>query len=203
MSRFILTSPIAAIVYDPGSEIDAVLCELVDTLRANGARIAGFVQINTERAADSRCDMILEELSCGARITISESRGPQARGCRLDMAELVRATALATSALDGQPDLLVINKFGKTEAAGRGFRSVMTAAIDRGVPMLIAVPAANFDAWQTFAGDYAETLRIADLPKDATALCKWLGFRHYTSTRSAEFKGDWMSRQVLAAGRGT
>ncbi len=180
------TSPITAIAYEPGAQIDALLGGLVDTLKSNGARIAGFVQINIERTAHTRCDMMLEELSSGARIAISESRGPHARGCRLDMAELARATALATAALDSQPDLLVINKFGKTEAAGRGFRCVMATAIERGIPVLTAVPVVNVDAWQAFAGDYAVMLAMDDLPKDAAVLCKVLGFCQRSSTKSAD-----------------
>ncbi|MDZ4841244.1 MAG: DUF2478 domain-containing protein [Hyphomicrobium aestuarii] len=168
--------PITAIVYSPGASIDILMRDLAEHLRERGWRLAGFIQINKPRAHGPRCDMILEELSSRQRIAISENRGREARGCMLDVSELVRGCQLASTALTSQPDLLIVNKFGKTEAGGGGFCSVLVDAIERGVPVLTAVPQANFEAWQAFAGDYAETFWLVDLPRGAEDLSFRLGF---------------------------
>ncbi len=168
--------PITAIVYSPGASIDILMRDLAEHLRTRGWRMAGFIQINEPRAYGPRCDMTLEELSSGQRLAISENRGREARGCMLDVAELVRGCALASAALAGQPDLLIVNKFGKTEASGGGFCSVLADAIERGVPVLTTVPTANFEAWQAFAGEYAETFWLVDLPRNAEDLSLRLGF---------------------------
>ena len=70
---------------------------LADHLKQQGLALSGFVQVNQSRAGRTRCDMILEELSSGKRIAISEDRGAEARGCMLDMSELLRASTLAAS----------------------------------------------------------------------------------------------------------
>ncbi len=90
----------------------------------------------------------------GARIAISEDRGPLARGCRLDAHEMARAIALVSDTLRERPQLLMLNKFGKAEAEGGGFRPLIAAALEQGVPVLIAVPLRNLDAWRNFAGGW-------------------------------------------------
>lgn len=172
-----MTTPsIAALVYQPGAGIDDIMRDIAAHLRGRGWRLAGFVQLNEPRQLGARCNMTLQELSSGERLAISENRGREARGCMLDVAELVRGVAIASAALADRPDLLMVNKFGKTEAAGRGFLPVIVEAIESGVPVLIAVPAANLHAWLAFAGDYSVMLHLAELPSDAAALSARLGF---------------------------
>jgi nucleoside-triphosphatase THEP1 len=168
-------SPITAIVYSPGASIDSLVRELAEHLRRRGVRMAGFIQLNEPRGHGPRCDMTLQELSSGQRLAISEYRGREARGCMLDVAELVRGCALASAALADHPDLLIVNKFGKIEAGGGGFCSVIAEAIDRGVPVLTTVPTANFEAWQAFAGEFAKTFWLVDLPRNAADLSLRLG----------------------------
>ena len=164
--------------------------DIAHQLRMRGWRLAGFIQVNALRGPGARCDMTLQELSSGRLLAISENRGREARGCMLDVAELERGATLAGAALahrpDNLPDLLIVNKFGKTEAAGRGFRSVMVEAIACGVPVLTAVPAANLDAWQAFAGEYAHTFHLSDLPRDVAALCERLGFGQPTDANACK-----------------
>ena len=99
--------------------------------------------------------MYLVDIDSGERLKISEDRGPMARGCRLDSAELVRALGLARGMLAEGADLLVLNKYGKSESEGRGFRPLIADALDRDIPILIAVPRKNLDSWRLFAGDLA------------------------------------------------
>ena len=50
------------------------------------------------------------------------------------------------------PDLLVLNKFGKVEAEGRGLLDLVAMAVDRGVPVVIGVPVRNLEALAQFRG---------------------------------------------------
>lgn len=102
--------------------------------------------------------MVLEDLSTGQIVAISEDRGPEARGCRLDPAALERLFGAAAAGLDAGADLLVVNRFGKREAEGRGFRGAIEAAVTTGVPVLVAVSAANLDCWNAFTGALDERL---------------------------------------------
>lgn len=140
-----------------------------------GHALAGFVQINQPRPGRSRCDMILQELASGERIGISQDRGLHARGCMLDVDELLRAGNLAMKALDTAPEMLLINKYGKTEAEGGGFRSLIAEALARDVPVLIAVPRTNLDSWLTFAEGLVANHDAETLPTEIEAINAALG----------------------------
>ncbi len=169
-------NPLTAIVYTDGRTVDQVIRLIADYMTKRGAAVAGFVQRDEQRHDRRRCDMVLEEMTSGERIGISQDRGPQARGCMLDVDELLRAEALAMAALEAKPDLLIINKFGKTEAEGGGFRRLLAEAVTRGVPVLIAVPRRNLDAWRVFAAGLATDFEIEHLAGDVAELCHQLGF---------------------------
>lgn len=152
--------PITALIYTDGAKAADALSRLVSRLQAAGASLAGFVQHDEPRQGASRCDMVLECLSTGERIRISENRGPLARGCRLDANELMRALSAAREALKDSPDVLVINKFGKTESEGGGFRPLIADALEQGVPVLVAVPWRNIESWRLFAGEFATEIAV-------------------------------------------
>lgn len=138
------------------------MAALARTLAAQGLRLAGAVQTNLNRGADCACDMELTVLGTDAApIRISQSLGAGSQGCRLDADALERAAALAASRLEGA-DLALVNKFGKQEAAGRGFRDFVAAALAEEVPVLIAVAPQLLPAFAEFAGDYAMPLTWAE-----------------------------------------
>jgi hypothetical protein len=161
------TPLLTALVYADSALADRALRQVVRQYEAAGLRLAGVVQRDTPRAGRTGCDMTLEELSTGTAIAISQDRGPHARGCRLDLGEMARAIHLASAALPGAPDLLVLNKFGKTEVEGGGFRALIAAAIEHGVPVLIAVPYRNLDSWRAFAGELAREIHLTGAAEDA------------------------------------
>jgi len=134
------------------------MAALARTLAAQGLRLAGAVQTNFNRGEDCACDMELTVLGADAPpIRISQSLGAGSQGCRLDADALERAAALAASRLEGA-DLALVNKFGKQEAAGRGFRDFIAAALAEEIPVLIAVAPELVPAFIEFAGDYAVPL---------------------------------------------
>ena len=161
---------LAAVVYEAGrgGDVDGLLAGMAVALKAAGARVAGAVQHNTHGGDRCRCDMTLEDLASGALVAISENRGPQARGCRLNPAALEEIVGLVGAAVERGADILIVNKFGKREAEGRGFRQVIEAAISQGMAVLVAVSSENIAHWQSFAAGFDTRL-----PADPSRIAAW------------------------------
>ncbi|GIT90457.1 hypothetical protein JANAI62_00610 [Jannaschia pagri] len=150
-------------------ELDPLLYDVAQTAMTRGLRVAGIVQVNSDRPDCARCDMDVLVLPDGPMIRISQSLGREARGCRLDADGLETSVAAAQARLDAGADLLIVNKFGKQEAAGRGFRPVIAQALASDVDVLVGVNALNRDALLAFADGLAEAV-----PADQDALTHWL-----------------------------
>lgn len=147
---------------------DRLLSAVAEHLLASGAKLAGVVQTNTECTDSSRCDMDVRVLPAGDTIRISQSLGTQSRGCRLDPAALEQAVGYVTASLADAPQLLIINKFGKHEADGRGFRPVIAEALAQDIPVLVGVNGLNREKFLEFTGGEAE-----QLTPDLTAISAW------------------------------
>lgn len=167
--------PIMALIYTDSDAADRALRAVAVTLLERGCKLAGLVQHNTARPGRSRCDMVLEELASGELLGISQDRGPMARGCALDVDQLLKAMQIVRASLASGPDLVILNKFGKTEAEGAGFRPLIAEAIEAGLPLLIAVPWRNIESWRNFTGEMAREAHLDLLPTDGAALCDSLG----------------------------
>lgn len=142
----------------PGrGDTDLLLLGIAETLSAWGYHAGGTVQINTERGGGP-CDMDVKVLPAGPIFRISQDLGRGSTGCRLDPDALETAVGLVAARVRSELDLLIINKFGKHEAEGRGFRSVIADAIGLDVPVLVGVNALNLDAFLQFVGPEAEAL---------------------------------------------
>lgn len=135
--------------------VDDLLRAAAERLAAENIRLAGAVQSNVEFDPRYKCRMDLNILSNGQVIRISQDLGALAQGCRLDPDGLERAVGLVEAALDGGPDLLIINKFGKQELGGRGFRPVIGRGVEAGVPVIVGMKVDMVQDFETFAGDFA------------------------------------------------
>lgn len=134
-------------------DTDQILHQLSQRLLAAGHSPSGVVQVNSERTDSCHCDMDVQVLPKGPVIRISQSLGENARGCRLDPAALEEAVALTERALQADAEILIINKFGKHEAEGRGFRAVIGEALALEVPVLVGLNQLNREAFFEFVGD--------------------------------------------------
>ncbi len=161
---------LAGILYSEGQgpKIDDMLVELVGKLRDQRLRLAGAIQHNTDGGDRCRCDMTLEDLATGKRIDISEKRGPESQGCRLDSFALEASVGVVAQSLSQDRDLVIINRFGKREAEGHGFRQIVEQAIGVGLPVLVAVASGQQAAWDNFTGSYAE-----QLPAETDVILAW------------------------------
>ena len=140
---------------------DWFLAQVAAQLQDHGLKLAGTVQTNIERADRTKCDMDIVVLPDGPVLRISEDRGNLARGCRLDAGVLEQAVAGVAQAMPGA-DLLIVNKFGKQEAEGRGMVPPIAEALERNLPVLLGVNGLNLPAFQTFAGGL-ETALAAEI----------------------------------------
>ena len=147
--------------------IDALIAEVATLLSADGVRLAGTVQSNHERPDRRKCDMDLVVLPDGPIVRISEDRGDLARGCTLDSGALEQ-TVVAVQERLGAAEVLIVNKFGKREAEGKGLVPVIAEALERGLPVLIGVNGLNLAAFLMFAGE-----DVFALPTDAPSVAKW------------------------------
>lgn len=150
-------------------DIDRLLTGVSQRLQAKGVVLAGIVKAPEHMVKyENGCDMSVRVLPDGPVIQITQDLGKGSDACRLDPGAI--ATAVSTveaSALQGA-DLFILNKFGPEEAAGRGFRVVIGAALELGIPVLTGVGLGVRDAFETFAGGMATTL-----PPEDDAIEKW------------------------------
>ena len=99
---------------------------------------------------------------------ISQPLGRGSHGCRLHPGALAECSAFLGSELDAGADLLILNRFGKGESEGRGFRDLICKAISMGVPVLTTVRPAYIDAWRVFGADATR-----DLPMAHSTVLSW------------------------------
>ena len=159
---------LAAIRFDHGEPVDDLLEAAVRHLQARGARVCGYLQRETQDPM-SCCNVThLEDVSGGARYRISQPLGAGSRGCRLDPQRLAQMCGLLLGKLDTDADFLVLNRFGKGESEGHGFRAVIEKAYDRAIPVLTAVRRDYCEAWGAFTDDIAQLL-----PPEEAAVLDW------------------------------
>jgi hypothetical protein len=151
----------------PG-EIDQLLTAFAALHLTAGTSLAGVVQSNTACVGTHHCDMDARVLPDGPVIRISQSLGSAARGCRLDPAALEQTVAEVARRLNPETGLLIINKFGKHEAEGHGFRELIAEAMSMEVPVLVGVNKTNLEAFLEFTDGCATALQ-----PDSQTLLAW------------------------------
>ena len=149
---------LAAILYRPEDDVDALLADFASALSRAGERIGGVVQRNLKDEAGRSNGMHVIDLLSGRAISICQPLGAGAMACKLDPAGLAEASVAVSRAIAEDVALIIVNKFSKQEAGGHGLRNELAEAIIAGGPVLTAVPEKCFDAWKDFTGDLGTTL---------------------------------------------
>jgi len=155
---------LAALVYGPDQDPDAVLRGFAADLNARGLRAVGMVQAG--QCADSSLSAVL--LPGGEKLLLAQDFDPAAKGCRLDLARLQGAGERIAEAMDRGADLVIINRFGKRERDGKGLSYLIERALDADIPVVIAVASERYADWISFAGSTS-----ARLACDRAALDQW------------------------------
>ncbi|MTV18282.1 MULTISPECIES: DUF2478 domain-containing protein [Bradyrhizobium] len=179
------STAVAAILYQPDDDADKLLAGFVQDLARHDVRVGGIVQRNFRNANGTHV-MLAVDVATGREISISQLLGSGAASCQLDTNGLAEAAVVISRALRDQVDLLVISKFAKQEAIGRGLRAEFVDAITRGVPLLTAVPRRCLADWSAFTGDVGMLL-----PCDRQAVEEWWRDVATRPARCRAFNPSW------------
>tara|TARA_B100000378_G_C17888220_1_gene358208 strand:- start:100 stop:666 length:567 start_codon:yes stop_codon:yes gene_type:complete len=148
--------------------VDRLLETAARRLIAQGRRVEGLIQ-HAVTVGDQCCGVVdLKDIATGKRWQIMQALGRNARGCRLDFNVLSEVSVFTEGRIQTRPDIIILNRFGKAEAEGRGLRSVFEAAFLAGVPVLTTVKETYLDFWRDFAGDLSQPL-----PARVDAIVAW------------------------------
>ena len=170
---------LAAVEFDDGQDIDSLLEGFVRRQTDKGFRIRGVLQSREASGCECHCsDMDLRIIGSEKVFRISQSLGSGSAGCRLHPGALADCSAFLEQQLRGHADLLVLNRFGKGESEGRGFRDLISASLAMGIPVLLAVRPTYLKAWEEFSGEYGATLSF-----DEKSVIRW--FRELDPARAA------------------
>ena len=99
---------------------------------------------------------------------------------KLDNSMLLEISEVAMRDLELAPDLLIVNRFGRSEAEGHGFRQVIEKAFLTGIPVLTAVKDEYYDDWKAFSAELGH-----ELSPDLSEVLAW-----YHSAISAQHGED-------------
>jgi hypothetical protein len=157
---------LAALVYDQDQDPDAVLRGFAADLATNGIRAVGLVQLGHREFDVPKLTAVM--LHSGAEVRLFQDLGPGARGCKLDVGQLLDAGMQVAHAIDEGCDLVIINRFGKQEREGKGLAYLIERALGSDVPVVIAVPSHRFNEWIAFADGMS-----VKLPCERAALDAW------------------------------
>lgn len=165
----------AGICVVTGSESSAIqgfIAATAASLRAGGANVVGVIG-EEHGLPDRTCGAgFLRDVASGARFSMYREVPEPGRTCHID-ADGVEAACAAVLPQIAASDLVVLNKFGKLEAAGQGLWPVLAEAVAADKPVLLAVSGRHADAFRAFAPD------AAVLPMDEAALGRWWDAVHH------------------------
>jgi hypothetical protein len=163
-----IASKVGVLLYDTTVEVDAILTDTVQRVRARGIAVGGLLQRLGERLSNGKQSMWLDDIATGRTIRIDQPRGPGARACILDTDALAQASLLLRRATEAEHALIVVNRFGHAETNGGGMRAEIADAICSGAAVLIAVRPSRLDGLESFLGGPASLL-----PPSPAALTDW------------------------------
>jgi nucleoside-triphosphatase THEP1 len=139
---------LAAVVYGDGEDPDAVMAAFAGDLSRQGRRVAGLIQV-ARNCEDGRLSVLV--LHSGEMIPLLDDRGPEAKGCKLNVGQLLHAGEEVARALSDGADLLIINRFGKQEREGKGLAYLIERALSADIPVMVAIHTSRFADWTKFS----------------------------------------------------
>ncbi|MEB2844129.1 DUF2478 domain-containing protein [Rhizobiales bacterium RZME27] len=162
------SAPLAAIVLPKGTSAEPLFDSLIKTLMADGVRVAGHVQREYPVPAGHDAEVVAKDIETGETFTIMQPRGGPGSGCRLDTGVLADLAGRTLARMNKQMEVLVLNRFGRTETEGNGLRAVYEKALELDVPVLTSVKPEHVEGWNAYTGDMSVLL-----PFDEEAVLTW------------------------------
>lgn len=160
---------LAAVRFEENQDVDALLAEFAANQIARGSVVRGVLQSRGEQTGECHCrDMDLALIGTGQTFRISQSLGTGSSGCRLHAGRLAECSAFLDHQLEQGCNLLILNRFGRGESDGHGFRDLINKAFAMDVPVLLAVRQLYLKDWLAHVGNCADVL-----PPDYRCLEDW------------------------------
>ncbi len=141
---------VGALAFSAGDDPDGLLLDFAQALCRSGFRPVGLVQKG--RAHDLEGELGAVMFPAQQLTSAHHDRGHGAAECRLDTKWLADIAAGIEGAIAEGADLVIVNRFGKLEADGRGLIDLIQIALDADIPVLIAVPEHRFTSWIKHSG---------------------------------------------------
>ena len=133
------------------ADVEQTFRTLVDRWQPT-VRLAGLIA-ESHGLADRACNAgFLRNIATAERFSIFQDLGPGSTVCHLDGAGALSAAGAVRRDIAAGCELVLLNKFGKLEAAGEGLAGAFKAALDARIPLLTSVSPALEDAWKRFTG---------------------------------------------------
>lgn len=160
---------LAGITAEGRGATDDLLAKVADRLKQDGVRLAGALRPVLRDTGSGHCKSDLWLLPEGPLMPITQDLGSGSSACRMDAGAFEAAVGLAGSRIRaGEADLVILNKFGLSEAEGRGFRGLIADTLGRGIPVLTGVSDTHRAAFERFAGGMSTRL-----PAERDAILAW------------------------------
>ncbi|MCC6888706.1 MAG: DUF2478 domain-containing protein [Hyphomicrobiales bacterium] len=159
---------LAAVRYEAGFDINRLLVRAVAVLRGRQINVGGVLQESEIGSDGDSIALNVVDIRTGKSARITQERGRDAQGCKLDPRGLADISHCITDAVANGADLIIINKFGRAESEGAGLLSCFAEAVTAGIPVLTTVREPYVDAWREFHGGLA-----ADLAAAEDAVIEW------------------------------
>lgn len=145
------THTIAVIANREGRNTQALLRAAADAWREAGAKVVGVVAEDDE--AGGECSVaFLRDIASQRRFSIRLEAAPAGTACHLDAAGMDDACVGLLPQIAGA-DVVVLSKFGKTEAMRQGLWAAFRKTVAAGKPLLTTVSAKHREAWAAFAAE--------------------------------------------------
>jgi len=166
-----LAPVLAAIRYDRDFDINGTLRQVVKRLQETGVIIGGVLQ-EAGFCPDECCAQLIVDIRTGRAERITQDRGRESRGCKLDPRGLAAISYCVADAIAASVDLVIINKFGRAESEGDGLLSCIEDAVSAGIPLLTTVREPYVAARNLYNGGLA-----VELPPRADTIIEWYDAR--------------------------
>lgn len=133
------------------AEVQEVFERLVERWRPS-VRLAGLVAEH-HGLADRTCSAgFLRNVTNGERFSIFQDLGPGSTACHLDGVGALAAAEAVRRDIAAGCDLVLLSKFGKLEADGKGLFGAFSVVLDAHIPLLTSVSPAFEEPWKRLAG---------------------------------------------------
>lgn len=159
---------LAALVYaDDQHGLDGLLVCAARRLQHAGWQVGGLA-CERSRYANGNRRMDLVDLRSGERFELSQDLGRASAACSMNVQALVRAGGALRRAVEDGVDLVLVNRFGRAEAGGRGLVPEFAACAQAAIPLVTTVAARRHAGWCRFTGG-----GHVELPADEQAILRW------------------------------